>query len=295
MTKLVSGLLALLALLPAACGTNGPSADGTGTTAREQPRVEPDLDRLYEGNGAVCDEGKSRPMLWLGGFPLIEGPLPCAGLPLVNWDWQTVEGEEIDDAGTIWGSYHVVGEYDGESFAVTDVGPYEDDPSVSGSTPDTRSPCDEPDGGWVVPDPAHNTQNEVGKAAAYARSQLDYVASWITHLEPERFEFSPVIFNAVFTGAAERHEAEIRMVWEGPLCVVARDAPTARELARIRKAAEASLDDLALEMLWSSGPAVEPVVEIGVVADIGGRGQAALDARFGPGLVRLVPALKPVS
>jgi hypothetical protein len=44
-----------------------------------------------------------------------------------------------------------------------------------------------------------------------------------------------VIVNAVFTGDAELHEAEIRKVWDGPLCVVARDVPTARELARIRK------------------------------------------------------------
>ncbi len=63
----------------------------------------------------------------------------------------------------------------------------------------------------------------------------------------------------------------------------------------IRKEVEASLDDLALEMLWSSGPGIEPVIEIGVVADIGGKGQAALDRRYGPGLVHVVPTLKPVS
>jgi hypothetical protein len=48
-------------------------------------------------------------------------------------------------------------------------------------------------------------------------------------------------------------------------------------------------------MLWSSGPDIEPVIEIGVVADPGGAGQAAFDARFGPGLVRVIPALRPVS
>jgi len=32
-------------------------------------------------------------------------------------------------------------------------------------------------------------------------------------------------------------------------------------------------------MLWSQGPAVEPVVEIGVVVDVEGRAQTALDAR----------------
>jgi hypothetical protein len=48
-------------------------------------------------------------------------------------------------------------------------------------------------------------------------------------------------------------------------------------------------------MLWSSGPGVEPVVEVGVVVDAEGRAQAALDDRYGGGVVRLVPALTPVS
>lgn len=50
-----------------------------------------------------------------------------------------------------------------------------------------------------------------------------------------------MIFNAVFTGDAERHEAEIRKGWDGPLCVVARDVPTARKLGRVRKEVEAGL------------------------------------------------------
>lgn len=48
-------------------------------------------------------------------------------------------------------------------------------------------------------------------------------------------------------------------------------------------------------MLWSQGPAVDPVVEIGVVIDVGAKAQAALNRRYGPGVVRLIPALKPVS
>jgi hypothetical protein len=87
----------------------------------------------------------------------------------------------------------------------------------------------------------------------------------------------------------------MRKVWGGPLCVVERDVPTADELARIRKEAEASVDELGLQMLWSEGPDVEPVIEIGVVVDVGGNGQAALDDRYGIGVVRLTPSLKPAS
>lgn len=101
-------------------------------------------------------------------------------------------------------------------------------------------------------------------------------------------EFGPVIVNAIFIGERGRHEAEIRNVWSGPLCVVERAVPSARELARIRREAEAAVDTLGLRMLWSQGPGVEPTIEIGVVLDAGGRAQAVLDARYGPGVVRLI-------
>jgi hypothetical protein len=280
--------------LLAACGAGAPGASPTGADEAGRPAASlPDQRGLYEANAFVCDEGTRGPLLWLGGIRLSLGPQPCGGIPLVNWDWQAVEGKEAE-GGTISGSYHVVGWYDGATFAVTDVGPYEDDLSAFGTDPDTASACEEPKGGWAVPDAAHNTQNDVHRAVAYTRSQPDYSTSWNTHLEPALLEFGPVIFNAVFTGDRERHEAEIRKVWPGPLCVVERDVPTASELERIRREVEAGLDDLGLQMTWSQGPGVEPVVEIGVVADADGKAQAALDARYGPGVVRLVPALKPV-
>jgi hypothetical protein len=52
-------------------------------------------------------------------------------------------------------------------------------------------------------------------------------------------------------------------------------------------------DGLRLQMLGSSADGVEPVIEIEVVADPEGAGQAALDARW-PGLFRLLPVLRPV-
>ena len=288
-------VLALLPLLLTACGAGTPDTRATGTREAERPPAsQPEPAQVYEANGMVCDDGERGPMLWLGGIALVLGPPQCSGIPLVNWDWQAIEREERE-SGTTWGSYHVVGRYDGKTLAVTEVGPYEDDPPVFGTDPDTTSPCDEPEGGWAVPDPAHNTQNDVGAAAAYARSQPDYSTSWNIHLQPDLLEFSPVVFNAVFTGEAERHEAEIRKVSNGPLCVLSRDVPTARESRRIRKDVEAGLDELGLQMLWSAGPGVDPVIEIGVVADVGGKAQATFDARYGPGIVRVIPALRPAS
>jgi hypothetical protein len=292
MRKVVSVGLAALALLLAACGTQEQTVGGAGTSTTDSPPLtEPDPAPLYEANAMVLEAGDRGPILCLGAV-LTSLPPQCGDVPLAGWDWRSVKGEET--AGdTTWGSYHVVGRYDGDSFAVTTVGPYEDDPSSFGTDPDLSSPCPEPDGGWSGLD--HATQEDAHSVAAYARSQTDYVTSWVTQLKPAKAEFGPVVVNVLFTGDRERHEADIRKFWGGPLCVVTRDVPTARELAQVRKEAEASLPELGLQMLWSSGPDVEPVIEIGVVADPGGQGQAAFDARFGPGLVRVIPALRPVS
>jgi hypothetical protein len=292
MRRIVPVIVAPLALFLASCGAGEPTAGGARTVADEPPAVsEPDPGQLYEVNATVLEDRTHGPMLCLGAI-LTSLPPQCGDVPIVGWDWQAVAGEEAT-GGTTSGSYHVVGRYDGKAFEVTEVGPYEDDPPALGTDPDFTTPCPEPAGGWTGLD--HGTQEDARPVHAYARSQPDYVTSWVTHLRPAELEFGPVIANAVFTGDAERHEAEIRKVWAGPLCVVERDVPTARELARIRKEAEASLDELGLQMLWSEGPDVEPVIEIGVVLDVGGTGQATFDARYGPGVVRLVSALKPVS
>jgi hypothetical protein len=286
----ISGSLVVLAsaLFLAACGAGDPPS----SSADEPPPTVsgPDPNQLYEANTTVLEDRTHGPMLCLSGI-LESLPPQCGNVPIANWDWQAVSGEERL-SGTTWGNFHVVGSHDGSTFTLTAVGPYEEDtpdPTDSGFS----SPCPEPSGGWSSLEQA--TQEDARPAADYARSQPDYVTSWVTHLEPAKAEFGPVIVNAVFTGDRERHEAEMRKVWGGPLCVVERDVPTADELARIRKEAEASLDDLGLEMLWSAGPGVEPIIEIGVVVDVGGKGQAALDARYGAGVVRLIPSLKPAS
>jgi hypothetical protein len=289
MRRILPALVALTALVLAACGGRGaaePASPGSSTSASEP-------DPMYEADGMVVDDGTGVPRLCLGAT-LAMLPPRCDGIPLRGWDWRAVAGKETA-RGTTWGTYHVVGAYDGETFAVSAVGPSNPDPSSLESDPDFASPCSKLARRWAALDPAGFTQEEARAATAYARSHPDYVTSWVTHLEPVRFERSPVIVNVVVTGDAERHEAEIRRVWNGPLCVVERDVPTARELGRLRKEVEAGLGDLGLEMLWSSGPDVEPVIEIGVVVDAEGKAQAALDERYGAGVVRLFPALTPVS
>jgi hypothetical protein len=282
-----------LALLLAACGAG---EGGAGGTSAAPSAGEP---RLYEADALVLDDGVRGPMLCLGAVAESYPP-QCGDVPLAGWDWAAVEGEE-SASGTIWGEYHVVGAYDGETFTLTEAGPVEEEPP-SGDA-ELETPCPEPEGGWAVVDPSRVSEEDFAAAAGAAEREPDSVAVWVDYAgdpSPEELDQQegglPLqILNAAFAGDRERHEQELRALWGGPLCVSVREGATAGELERIRAEAEAAVtEELGLRFLWSSASQYEGVVEIGVVADPGGAGRAALDERFGAGLVRLVPALRPV-
>jgi hypothetical protein len=283
----------VLSVLVAACGGGEPGAEDVRTQTTEEPaprEPSPEAAQLYEVNAIVLDDGENVPSLSLSGCRMMLPPQCSLDVPITNWDWAAVESEE-SASGTTSGAYHLVGTYDGEMFTVAEIRPYDQEELYQD---DFSSPCPEPEGGWVVPDPEHNTQEEARKAHAYAEAQADYVISWNDHLDEELQEFSPVVLVAIFTGDADRHEAQIRAVWDGPLCVLERNLPTARELARIRKEVETRLPELSLELLGSFTGGFPPAIHIQVIADVGGRAQALVDREYGPGLVRFLPALRPV-
>lgn len=289
-------LIGALLFLTAGCGAGG--EDEPARPAAPPPPPPPAEAALYEATATVLEAPGQGPMLCLGAIALSLPP-QCGDVPIAGWSWDAVEGEQRA-SGVTWGEFRVVGAYDGETFRLVEAGP----PEAVETEPDeaTFTPaCPEPEGGWVVPETGRTNEDEIDAADAYARRRPDYVASWIVYLEDKGAQLDagneaplPVVYNAVFTGDAARHEAEIRKVWDGALCVVEREAPSAREARRIRAEAESSLDELGLQMLASWEGPVGRAAEIEVVADPGGAGQAALDERFGPGLVRLVPRLRPV-
>ena len=287
----ISGSLVVLAsaLFLAACGAGDPPS----SSADEPPPTVsgPDSNQLYEVNTTVLEDRTHGPMLCLSGI-LESLPPQCGNVLIANWNWQAVSGEERLSR-TTWGNYHLLGSYDGSTFTLTAVGPYEED--TPGPTDSVfSSPCPEPSGGWSGLEQA--TQEDARQAAAYARSQPDYVTSWVTHLEPAQAEFGPVIVNAVFTGdrggqrgrdaegVGRRSSASSSARFPQPMT-----SPVSARRPRPAWTTWAS------PMLWSAGPGVEPIIEIGVVVDVEGKGQAALDARYGAGVVRLIPALKPAS
>jgi hypothetical protein len=275
-------LVAPLALVLAACGSSQQSAGNTRTGKGEPPAAtEPAPGRLYQVSATVLEDKSHGPMLCLAGI-LLSLPPQCGNVPITNWDWRGVKAERMN--GTVSGAYHLVGRYDGKTFTVVELGPYDPDfEPDDGTYPEPTSPCRNAAGG---------PQEDAPAADAYARSRPDYVTSWVTHLDGR--EAGPVILNVMFSGSRERHGEARWKAWTVSICEIERNDQTARELARIRREVEASLGELGLQMLWSSGPDIEPIIQIGVVADPEGKAQTTLDARYGPGVVRLEPALKPL-
>lgn len=278
--RLFPALLAVAAVA-AGCGSAEVADPNTVAPGASPPR--------YQVTAFVLEGGGHGPELCLGGVAESYPP-QCGGVPVVGWDWEAV-GREEHANGTTWGSYHLIGAYDGGTFTVESVGPPRDGPAVE---PDFSSPCEEPEGGWLA---QWRGRRSISAAGAYAQRQPEYVTSWVTQIDPSDgsgIEYWPELLNVVFAVDADRHEAEMLRRWGGPFCVVERAGPTAAELSRARAQAEALLQEQGIQFLYSSGPGIDSVIEIGVVADPGEALQEAMDDRFGPGRIRLVPALTPV-
>ena len=176
---------------------------------------------------------------------------------------------------------------------------------ADGGDRDFATPCPEPEGGWVAEDPARAGDEAFGAGATIAQGLPGYVTLWVDYAEdlpPEELDEramagDPVlqIMNVVVTDDVEGAEAAIREAWRGPLCVTQREGRTEAELMAIREEAEQFIGEkLGLETTWSHEGDVGQAAEVGVVIDPGGAGQAALDARYGSGMVTLYPALRPV-
>lgn len=218
-------------------------------------------------------------------------PPQCDGLPIEGWRWEDVTGEDTA-RGVTWGDFHVVGTYDGETFALEAAAPPR--------PPDDRedpfaAPCEEPGGGWTVVDPGLTGDGDVVAAMRAAESIPTYAGLWIDRLEPGSDEAgAAVVLVVTFSGDASSHEAAIREAWGGPLCLSA-VRYSYRELRTTqRELGDGGAAGAGLEMLWSSVNVMRNRVELGtVVAD--DADQAGLDARYGPGLVNLQPALTPVT
>jgi hypothetical protein len=200
----------------AACGNGGDAVDaGSGL---ERYRVSATVLESPDHGPQLCRE-------------VLESlPPQCGGPDIAGWDWDEVDGEE-SASGTTWGTFELVGSWDGERFTLTDpAGPPPTPHEPEGVEPST--PCPEPSGGWVVVDPATATLDAQTAANEYARAQPDLGGLWVDQsINPalaDGFDASDegaandptlLVLNVAFTGDLARHERELRAIWGGPLCV----------------------------------------------------------------------------
>jgi hypothetical protein len=274
-------------LLLAGCAASDPPARRAAPT---QPR--------YQATGMVLQHKDQGPQLCLGAIATSYPP-QCEGLAIRNWRWDQVEGEE-SAGGATWGSYQVVGTYDGTSFTVASAAlvPPEGRPSHQEQFEDEPKPgCPEPAGGWETPDPARRSERHLEAVRQLARAQPDFAGLWLSYLEPmgnnvaeDPGEF---VLNVAFTGELARHQAELRPRWGGRLCVT-RQQRSYRRLQEIQGELEGAVgSDLGLRVLSTGlredANAVSLMVEV-----LENQAREAIDARYGADAVEATAALVPV-
>ena len=287
----------------ASASEEGPTTSPSPTepSATAAPSVPPPTafePVLVEGNGTVLEAAgdmpamsRHGPELCLGGVALSLPP-QCGGVPITNWNWDDVEGGE-HVSGVSWGSYHVVGMFDGSSLTLTE--PPEAALTYDPGGYDFTPPCPEPEGGWAAAVTSDATDADVNRVLRLAKGSDDYAGGWMHNLEPagETTDWPrAVVIVAAFTGDIERHEAELREVWDGPLCVVQFEH-TYRELRRIQNGLIDVTQELGMEMLSSGVDVSGNVVELGVVW-IDEEQRAELERRYGQGLIRVTTGLRAV-
>ena len=103
-SRLAGTLIVALATTACAGGTS-PGAEPTPTSTD------------VVGQGTVIQAADDQAQLCLGAV-LESYPPQCTGVPLVGWDWDTVDGQETA-AGTTWGTYAVWGVWDGTTLTVS--------------------------------------------------------------------------------------------------------------------------------------------------------------------------------
>jgi hypothetical protein len=167
---------------------------------------------LYEGTATLVDRPPDGPLV-CGALNGGEPPVCGNGLRVKGLRWTDVsDHQHADDAR--WVVAHIVARYDGDFLWLTAT-PVADDTAVLHDAVRFGTPCDPPEEGWTVSDETLTDEAALGNLLRYADRQRDLTRRWV-----DRAAFPGLgVQNLSFTGDLDRHRAELRQLWGGPLCV----------------------------------------------------------------------------
>lgn len=289
-------MAAMAAMVLIACGEPPVEQTGGPRASEPSPLSSYPPDQLFEGTGIVKEEKGEEVVLCLGGAG-DTAPPHCDGPKVRGWSWDGIEHDEL--AGHRWGTYTVTGTYVDGVFTPHGE-PKIPEPYVDQDGDAITAPCPEPDGGWEIPDPDRTGEENIRAAIREAEAQPDSAGVWIDYIvEPtDEMEMAPygenIILVLAFTGDAERHEAEAREHWGGALCIWLHERTNA-ELGRIQEDVSDSgwPEEMGIETTWSDRDITVGTVSIGVIVSTPAF-EAEVAERYGEGVVRVFPALRPV-
>ncbi len=281
-TRPLTLALAATALSLAACSTEGemravdPAGGGepsTATTSADAaPTPVPDGPVTTHGLVTVLDDGDG-PELCLGAVAESYPP-QCGGPEVEGFEWGGVGVEKAN--GVTWGSFALVGTFDGTTFTVTDATPaalY--DPMAEEPVDGLEAACSAPGGSGG----GKTSPEDMDATLAAASALPGYASVWLTG----------DTINVAVTEDAEGAEATLRETWDGGLCVTTVEKTDA-DLNAINQQLQTVLGD----QLLTSGSTTPDALDAHVVFDDGSI-QDWADATFGDGLVRVTSALVPAS
>ncbi|MEU8108809.1 hypothetical protein AB0C18_34395 [Nonomuraea muscovyensis] len=254
----------------------------------------------YEADGTVLSDSRHGPQLCANVATSL--PPQCGGPDIVGWDWNTVKHSARN--GVRWGEYHVVGTWDGARLTLTEPPRPAERRDAPVGRSDFATPCPAPPGGWRPVAPAKATHEAMEAAIGRAERLPGYAGSWLdqSYLDEiegydpddprsvERYANDPerLVLNLRFTGDATAHEAAIREVWGGALCL-SRARHTEAELRAVQERASKEIKGVQSASVDVQAGRVDIRVWV-VTPEL----QREVDATYGKGLVNLDGFLKPV-
>jgi hypothetical protein len=288
---LVSGAVGVLG---AGCGEDRAPTGGSAGSSGSAASATPEGAQRYEVSATVLESADHGPQLCAGGT-LLSLPPQCGGPDIIGWDWGAV-ADETTNAGTTWGEYRIVGTYDGTSFTLTEV-PGPPGPPPAAPPMDFSTPCPAPPGGWAVVDESKVTFEDYQRFSEALQTPPDYAGSWVdesTNTKGTAGDPMNAVFTVAYTGDLDRHRAELRELWGGPVCVIQRSRTEASLRVVLQDLSGERGRALGVDVLDGSVDDVRNIVTCRVfVADTSL--QQRVDETYGEGIVELTGALQPVS